>query len=693
MEGASFWEQNKDLIIIFIVTVAAAIPIALYVLRQRALPEAVKKARAERKALKQYDTFISTFILRNYTKKVYYQIRKVAASGEHETRIATVHAVKKGLIAAFIVGITGTLILDNPVSIVISWVGAYIMLTHMLRLEANRLNKKLLLNFAPFVGLLREEYLRTDSIVESYTSVETPDCLQYACDKIKNILESPNPDFEMNRFVQDTQCSYIRTLAMASVKINDRGDDTDDDAKNESVFVRALKYIEEDAYSELEKLQDLDNRFSNNGLLGYVGGLPTMCLFSMLGTKFVPMVMLNILTMLQAWYGGLVGQAMNVLICVLSVVGFSTASKLMSHAGVQIDDREAWVRKCLRHKWFAQLCHKAAPKKQSKRKLEKILNDSSSCKTVLDISCERLVFAVFAFLVCMIACVTATWYQRDFFAKSTDSFSLMANDDLSTYSYQEILNVDNEFIELLQEKSEGNVEIPAKDLMADEQIAEFVKMHFTKLGDVQVQDQVSRLKKKYDNINGAYFKWWIIVVSYIFAAIGFFYPHWNLKKRLAQVKIEERDDFMQLQTLCTILASADCDVMETLDELSKLTKLYKKKVLTCYLNYATNPEKELARLSSKVKLGNFKHLIKKISLAIDQLSMKEAFEGMDIERKHVLEERNSENKASVLAKREKANNMMKMSFAACLVNELLAPILIVGIQSLTDVLGQMQAAM
>lgn len=690
---ASILAEFAPMLIFAAVVIVGGLFVGFMVSSQSKIPEAVKKAKKERRELKMYNIFMSTPFLKNYTKKCYRSIRKIAASGEHETRMYTVEAVKKGLLAAFIVGMVGTLLLENPVSICITWVGAYCMLTHMLRMETNRLNKRLLANFAPYVGLLREEYLRTDNIAESFQSAETPNCLQYSTAQIKNILESSDADYELNKFIQETQCSYIRTLAMAAVKINDRGDDAAEEGSGESVFVRALKYIEEDAYSELEKLQKLDAKFSNEGLLGMIGGLPTMCLFPILGTRLIPIVMLSIMTMLQAWYGGLIGQSFNALICILSVVGFSSSSKLMCHDGVPIDDRVGWVNKLLKNNVIKNISHAAAPKKQSKRRMEKMLNDANSRKSVLEMSCERLAMALIAFVVTVGACTAATAYQKSFFLGCTDSFSLMANDDLAAYSRDKILEVDNAYIAMLTEKSNGNRQAKAITLMSDEDTAAYLKSAFPDLGDVQINDQVSRVRKKYDSINGAYFKWWIIVAGIIAGYVGFRFPQSQLKKRLEQVRIEERDDFMQLQTLCTILASADCDVMETLDELSKLTKLYKTKLLTCYLNYATNPEKELARLSSKVKLGNFKHLIKKLELAVDNLSLKEAFEGMDIERKHVLEERKVDNEKSVDAKREKANNWMKFSFIACLINSLLAPILVVGVTSLVDVLGQMQAVM
>lgn len=690
----TFWAQNKDLVIIFCVMLIVLLPTVLFIQLMKKRPEAVKKASKEKRSEQLYKIYTTTPFLKTYTKRVYHSIRKIAASGEHETRAYTVACVNKALIFAFVTGMLGTLILENPISIIIAWGAAYAMLTHVLRMESNKLNRKLLEHFAPWVGLVREEYLRTENITDSFASADTPLCLQTSSARIQAILESSDSDYELNRFIQETQCSYIRTLAMTAVKVNDGGDDNDIDKKQESVFVRALKYIEEDAYNELERIQNLDAKFSNEGPLGFIGGLPVLCLLPMFGSTLVPIVMLGIMTMLQAWYGGLIAQLANVAICAVCLVAFTSASKLMSHEGVALDDRKLWVTRLLKNKSFAKLCHWAAPKKKKKHDLEKILNDASSTRTVLDISCERLVMGVAVFILGIVACIFSTIYQANYFSKTTKSFSLMANDDTSMYTTEEILAVDNEYIEMLREKSGGAREKTAFSLMNDDDTAAFVKNRFTELGDVQVSDQVARLRKKYDNINGAYFKWWMVLFCIGAGVIGFRFPERDLKKnRLAQVRIEERDDFMQLQTLCTILASADCDVMETLDEMSKLSRLYKRRLLACYLNYATNPEKEITRLASKVKIGNFKHLCKKISLAVDQLSLKEAFEGMEIERKHILEERKTENQQSTNNKREKANTLMKVAMAMMLVNTLLAPILVVGVTSLVDMLGQMKAVM
>ena len=140
----TFFDQNKDLILVFGITVAAFLVFYIFMQKNKTKTAEQKKAEKARRQEKLYKIYITTPLLKNYAKKCYYQLRKTAASNEHETRDYTVNCVTKGLLGALITGLGLTIVLENPISIALGWVAAYLMLTHVLRMESNRLNKKLL---------------------------------------------------------------------------------------------------------------------------------------------------------------------------------------------------------------------------------------------------------------------------------------------------------------------------------------------------------------------------------------------------------------------------------------------------------------------------------------------------------------------------------------------------------------------
>ena len=143
----------------------------------------------------------------------------------------------------------------------------------------------------------------------------------------------------------------------------------------------------------------------------------------------------------------------------------------------------------------------------------------------------------------------------------------------------------------------------------------------------------------------------------------------------------------------TIIAISDADVLDALESMYKMAKLYKKPLLYAYLNYSMNPHKELERLGSRVESTDFKRMVKKLQLAVDDVTLKEAFEGMDVERKHIVTMREQQAIAIVDSRRSKAGIASKISMAFLVLGLLIFPIVYVGITELMKVFGSFDELM
>ena len=85
-------------------------------------------------------------------------------------------------------------------------------------------------------------------------------------------------------------------------------------------------------------------------------------------------------------------------------------------------------------------------------------------------------------------------------------------------------------------------------------------------------------------------------------------------------------------------------------------------------------------------------MIKKLQLAVEDISLKEAFEGMEIERKHIVSMREQQARALVDSRREKAGMASKVSMALLIAGLLIFPVIYVGFTELIkvfDSLGQL----
>lgn len=213
-----------------------------------------------------------------------------------------------------------------------------------------------------------------------------------------------------------------------------------------------------------------------------------------------------------------------------------------------------------------------------------------------------------------------------------------------------------------------------------EEAMSFARARLTNLNDLQLQDQVDRMNKKYDSIKNAYFKWYFVLIAAALGVLGWFIPDITIKARTWLIETEAQEDFLQLQTLMTIIACTDADNIEALEQMCQLSKIHKGILLYCYHSYPSNPHMELARLASRTQLHEFKRFIQKMELAVDDLDLRDSFSDLEIERNYILEMRDSAIRASIDSRRSKCGLISRVPMTSLFVGMLVIPIVIVGVQ-------------
>ena len=532
-----------------------------------------------------------------------------------------------------------------------------------------------------YIGLVREEYLRRGSIADALEYAECPESLKLSVAQIREIMSAADAEHMLNRFLEKNSCDFIKVFAIACIRINDMGDDADG-PDDEPTFIRVLKYLEEDVNADIERREYSRRKF---------GTLEMVPLMPVVAIDLLPAVLSGSMPGLNVVYEGVSGYIIKVLIMLAATFGYYAITILSQVDGIEEDDRIAFFEKMIKNDRIAYICEAAAPKRKYKVKAERLMHKALTKKSLRSLTAERITFAFIAFLGAIIIGFAAGIVQKDYAKKSTNTFGLVASNDLAAYPDEKILQNDQIVIDEMMLRAEGDTTIKAEDLLDDTEIRAYVDKFYTGLSELQAEDQVTRIKTKYDLINSGYFHWFFVLIAYAVAVGFYFVPILILKFRLWNIKKQEQEEFLRLQTLCTIIAISDADVLSALESMYKLAKLYKEPIKNCYLNYTMDPHKELERLNSKVELTDFKRLIKKLQLAVEDLSLKEAFEGMEIERKHIVTMRAQQTMANIDSRREKAGMASKISMAFLIIGLLIFPVIYVGFTELVKVFDSLNA--
>lgn len=588
-------------------------------------------------------------------RKITSQIQSLSIYGKRQAYVRACKYYLTSTAVMLAVIVAAVIIFKDAISVLICIAFAVVLSTVIVDKKVDKINEIVYKQLRITVSSLLQAYMRLNSVVEAVQESEVGYELRGCMEDILNIMTVANGELKLQEFFQKTPFRPMQTLARMCYNVNNIGDDKD--VYGQSNFVQALTLMSTDINSELERIDYQKKRF---GIIEYLPLIP------ILGIKLVESYFISIMPGTALIYQGVMGYIIRVVILVSGIMCYTIISKINNIVSIKIDDRCDWAMKLLDNKHFYHFIVGMAPKNARRRKLNLKLKNCISKKTVNQIYTEKLVYWLVAFIVTILTLITTTQMGRDYILNSTQQLSLVATDEMQGYTHEQILDMDHVYIGMCIQNG-GQPLNEAESL-------ELVGSYMNGLTDLQKLDQVKRMKDKYTSVVNSYFKWYYILVAFAISCLAYMGPNLMLKLRRFLVNTEAEEDFLQLQTLMTIIMNTDCDTLDALEQLTDLSRIHRDQLLYCYHSFPSNPEMELARLESKTPILAFKRFVGKLKLTINDLSMAEAFSDLLIEREHILKLRTATMYNSINKKRTFCGLISLAPLGLFVIGELLIPI-------------------
>ena len=629
-------------------------------------PQKDQKAATERMIRKAYAFFSTFFLSSGRIKKITEQLASLSIYniGELQVIATKYFLMSTGVSLALI--IAGLALFKDTVSILVCVTFALIANTIMVDKQLDKVNKKVYEALKAAISSIRQEYLRLGSVPEAIAEADIPSILQRPFDNIYSILTSADGELLLLKFYEASPFRALQTLAGICYNINEAGDERDE--FGQSNFVQALTMLSSDVNSEIEKIIMMKTKF---GVIEYLTIVPMFCM-SLIESFFIDTMPGTALI-----YKGLIGYLARIITLISSAVCYKLVTTIESSSSVKDDDRTPWSKRLLLKPNIRQIVYNIEPKNAKRRKLERKLKSALSKKGVEHITCERIVFSIVGLAFAIVAMLSIVSLAHDYYLNTTDQLSLVADESMEKYSKEDILNMDNEYL------NRGDYEY------SDEQLTEMVKGYMPGLSDLQVQDQIARMKNKETSLASAYFHWYYLAICFAVSVFCWFIPDVQLIIRQILVKTEAEDDFLQLQTLMAILMNMNCDTLDAIWQMCQHSRIHKDMLLYCYHSYPSNPTLEIARVQSKTPLPEFKRFLAKLELTISNLSLAEAYSDLKIERDHMLRIREMTTQATINKKRKLCGPISMAPFILLVIGEFAVPIGYLGVTEFTKALGSM----
>jgi hypothetical protein len=325
----------------------------------------------------------------------------------------------------------------------------------------------------------------------------------------------------------------------------------------------------------------------------------------------------------------------------------------------------------LKPKWKAFIMRLTPKKDRQRVKLQVLFSVSLSKMRAEHLYTKKVVISTSLFFLSLVVFVVSILIGRDFMRNTTDQLSLIGGTERTVAQREAMLRIDDQYFATHGLMEEATLEALVRSLMPE-------------LSDMQVIEETDRVRAKYRSWAALVFHWWLVFIAFGFGLVGWFVPNLMLLVRKILVKSSAEDDYMQLQTLVSVLMYTDCDTLQVLSYLARQSTVHKPYLLWAYHSFVSAPEMELERLKARIGLPDFKSFIDKLKMTISDLSLRDAFSDLIAERDAMMRLRHIAMEATIKRKAVLCSIIAITPMVLFVIGEFAAPIMILGMQELTS---------
>lgn len=664
--------------------------IAVIVVQQMEAKKRVARKSYGRKKNNQGDTFwLKTYIkldgfpltgdtLRKVTKK----IQATSVYSPRDAYILSARGFVKSIVLAAVFILLAFILFDDIVSTLLCGTFGIAFASVSVDKQVDKLNLKVYNQLRGAISSIREEYLRFNNVAEAIENAEYGKELKSIFDQIHNILTTSNAELKLKEFFERVPFRNIQTLARVCYDINNQGDERD--AAGNSNFMTALNNMSTDVNNEISRMNYQRMKFK---------GLEYLTLIPVVGIRVIEAFFTGIMPGTAIIYDGSTGYIIRIGILAIAIVIYTVIAKINTTATIKEDDRIFLFYSLIRHNFFIRrFIYNIAPKndkKGSRRKWESRLNKALSKKSIEEIYLEKVVYSIGVFFISLIAVICAVQMGKEHMLTSVQTLSLVDMEAGVHISDEDKLAMDNEFMEMFLLPKEHKLSEETWDI-SDDKFFFFVQGHCPGLSEMEIQDECKRVYNKAQTIANAYFHWYYLLICFGLGLGAWFLPEQLLRLRKWIVDVEAEEDFLQLQMLMSIMMNTDGDTLDALEQMSQISKIHKEMLLYCYHSYPANPDKELYRLENKTPIMEFRRFVGKMRLTTCDLSLKEVFCDLELERDFIQEQRNLKMRQAIDKKRTLCGKLSQVPMWLLVFGEFLYPVGYLGVTELMSAIGSMQ---
>lgn len=651
------------------IVIVTAIVFVVMVTKTKAKEDQAFAMKQRKKKMNRFARYYNSLLIRSRFRRIVEMFASLSCYDSDTVKVESVTLFERNIIIAFIAPVVAAFVMkDITITILMAFMGL-VYYESTIEAENDKIYMKLMEDISMNIASVREKYMETDNIPLAVLYSEKSKYLEVPLNNVYRILTDTDGADRLESFQHSYPIPILKTFANACYIVNENGAVKHEDGSDS--FSEDMQTLRQECDTEIRRLTKQRIAFKSLKQLSLAGLLICPACEWYLLTQIPGTAVL-----LKGFYGLCVHTAL--MISTIYVYHWITTVNRPSVVN-QIDKIQFIDNLSKNKKVYKHVQHLIPKKYKTISKLEVLIKDSLSAKDLRYIYTCKPIFAVGAFVAAMVVLSFGTITIRDNFKNNYGSLSFIPQ-SLSESQQIQLERMDDEFLQMSWKEYEE---------FDDDMLIDHVKGRMSGISDSDANNQMKRLRSKYEGYHNAVYKWWWWLVAYIVALIAWRVPEFSLSQRKKLVEFEAQNDVSQLQTMMIVLSETKMDVYKAICWLEKQAAVHKAAIRQCHYSYIADPMRALNELEMKSPINDFKRLIRKLKSAVYTLSLNEAFSDMKLDKSQSLAIREMLRNEELEERKNSAKMVAIVPAAIALIGCMVAPILILGITEITDTLSNL----
>ena len=216
--------------------------------------------------------------------------------------------------------------------------------------------------------------------------------------------------------------------------------------------------------------------------------------------------------------------------------------------------------------------------------------------------------------------------------------------------------------------------------------------YYEEAEESEIDKVTERIYNKLKIINSEYLQWFELLLSCVFAVIGYMAPIWILVFQVKMRQLEMEDEVMQFQTIILMLMRIErVNVEIILEWLERYSNIFKAQITKCVNNYESGAWEALEDMKDEVNYIPLIRIIESLQAAVEKIPIKDAFDELDSEREYYQEKRKESNERLIKRKGMIGKAIGFAPMVCLFVGYLIVPLVFIGLTSMSSSFSSMTA--